>query len=489
MTVHLSACERRNGDGEVNHENNDRCYRGCGWRSSDGGWSSVGTEYAWLYCHRPNGIRGVRRIRLRVEPRHQGRSERSCAERLSHRGGMDCVERTWFQNGCGALAVDQYGNGGAKGAMTREQAEARAVQTCEARGGSGCAVVGSQCASPGGEAGTWSGSEHVLAAPARDADEQRAEEKAEAAEARDESLTHDQRIKVQSALTALGFDAGPADGIFGPRTRSAIWDWQTAKGLDATGYLMGEQADALGVFGQADEAYQERTVPEGMEPDEQSSVVGELEASSTQNEVLHFPQCRDLVELAPDDLGCWEEISNRQDCTFFLPRFYSFTWTATNIQKTQIIWSGSCKNDVAQGRGKLEYNVLLSDRNGQDFELHFRETGEFVEGKMHGRWVMHWRGPAYHQQTNGADAEGPYVDGVRHGHWVERSRGIASAANKENTWEGSYANGLRHGRWVKRSLYRSCKSCELEVRKGAADCDHSGFGDIINTCDYVDTDD
>lgn len=59
-------------------------------------------------------------------------------------GGTNCAERAWFQNGCGALALDQYGSGQAKSAMTQDQAEARAVQTCEARGGSGCAVVGSQ---------------------------------------------------------------------------------------------------------------------------------------------------------------------------------------------------------------------------------------------------------------------------------------------------------------------------------------------------------
>ncbi len=79
-------------------------------------------------------------------------------------GGTDCAERAWFQNGCGALAVDQYGAGGAKGAMTQDQAEVGAMRTCEASGGSGCSVVGSQCASPGGEPGTWSGSEHVVAA-------------------------------------------------------------------------------------------------------------------------------------------------------------------------------------------------------------------------------------------------------------------------------------------------------------------------------------
>ena len=82
-------------------------------------------------------------------------------------GGTNCAELAWFQNGCGALAVDQYGNAQGRSARTQDQAEARAVRACEAAGGSGCAVVGSQCTSPGRQAGTWSGSENVLSAPER----------------------------------------------------------------------------------------------------------------------------------------------------------------------------------------------------------------------------------------------------------------------------------------------------------------------------------
>ena len=165
-------------------------------------------------------------------------------------GGTDCVELAWFQNGCGALAVDQYGMAQGKSGMSLEQAEARALRTCEAAGGSGCAVVGSQCAGPGGEVGTWSGSESVLAMQGEPRDRTAREtggrdgpEKTGAAQ--DVSLTREQRIRVQRGLAALGFDAGPVDGMFGPRTRSAIWEWQQAKGLEATGYLTQDEAETL----------------------------------------------------------------------------------------------------------------------------------------------------------------------------------------------------------------------------------------------------
>ena len=151
-------------------------------------------------------------------------------------GGTGCVQLAWFQNGCGALAVDRYGNAQGKPGMSLEQAEARALRTCEAAGGGGCNIVGSACAVPGGEPGTWSGSESVLPASGS---------QATATGPEDETLTREERIRVQQSLTALGFDAGPADGVFGRRTRSAIWEWQNANGLEATGRVTREQFASL----------------------------------------------------------------------------------------------------------------------------------------------------------------------------------------------------------------------------------------------------
>jgi lytic murein transglycosylase len=45
------------------------------------------------------------------------------------------------------------------------------------------------------------------------------------------------RVGAQAALARLGYDAGPADGQIGLKTRSALRAWQRAKGLPADGYL------------------------------------------------------------------------------------------------------------------------------------------------------------------------------------------------------------------------------------------------------------
>jgi lytic murein transglycosylase len=53
------------------------------------------------------------------------------------------------------------------------------------------------------------------------------------------------RVGAQAALTRLGFDAGPADGQVGLKTRVALRAWQTSKGLPADGYLTPHLAGRL----------------------------------------------------------------------------------------------------------------------------------------------------------------------------------------------------------------------------------------------------
>jgi lytic murein transglycosylase len=45
------------------------------------------------------------------------------------------------------------------------------------------------------------------------------------------------RMTAQRALSALGFDAGAADGLIGLKSREALRSWQKARGLTADGYL------------------------------------------------------------------------------------------------------------------------------------------------------------------------------------------------------------------------------------------------------------
>lgn len=53
--------------------------------------------------------------------------------------------------------------------------------------------------------------------------------------------------KVQQKLNQKGFDAGPVDGIMGPKTRSGLKAFQAEEGLPATGRLTEETLDKLGI--------------------------------------------------------------------------------------------------------------------------------------------------------------------------------------------------------------------------------------------------
>lgn len=61
----------------------------------------------------------------------------------------------------------------------------------------------------------------------------------------DASLSRDQRVGAQSALTRMGYDTQGIDGVVGANTRAALRRWQIANGRIADGYLTAALADEL----------------------------------------------------------------------------------------------------------------------------------------------------------------------------------------------------------------------------------------------------
>ena len=239
-------------------------------------------------------------------------------------GGTNCIQLAWFQDGCGALAMDQHGNAQGKPGMTREQAEARALRTCEAAGGAGCDIVGSLCTAPDGEPGTYSGSESVLPVQeeqeaqttvAETDDESLQDAQTTAAGPDDEALAREERVLIQQALNALGFDAGSADGIFGPRTRSAIFEWQSASGHAATGYVTREQAEFLMA---ADATLDQAQEPRQEEADNQSGNVLVFDPVTTQGNCTDDEAVDAIIKYLEETGGpnssliFWEEPEDRK---------------------------------------------------------------------------------------------------------------------------------------------------------------------------------
>lgn len=61
------------------------------------------------------------------------------------------------------------------------------------------------------------------------------------------SMNSDTIKQVQQKLTEKGHNSGPADGVMGPQTQSALKDFQKAQGIEASGELDERTLTALGV--------------------------------------------------------------------------------------------------------------------------------------------------------------------------------------------------------------------------------------------------
>ena len=205
------------------------------------------------------------------------------------------------------------------------------------------------------------------------------------------SLTRDQRRRIQACLKAQEFDPGVVDGIFGPRTRTAIQAWQAANGRAESGYLTREGSRSL-------------LAPDG--PCE--VVVAEAETTETEMErakeepeavVAHIdpiPKCSDVDWGKAEELykkwrqdtpwginmifPCWVEIENRPGC-FITP----MNWPQSTVQffpparsQASVHWSGECRDGVPDGEGIFS---MVIDNNKKKWL-----SGDFVGGKRNGLW-------------------------------------------------------------------------------------------------------
>ena len=336
---------------------------------------------------------------------------------------------------CGAYAADQDADstavGWAESYASAAGAQQAALSECRARGGgSGCTIRVWGCNGPVVEEGL--------------------------------GLNQAVRRQIQEGLRADGFDPGDVDGLFGPRTRAAIRNWQSARGARSTGYLDGPQVETLRgrsgspappaagaaatdagalevVFWQSVqnstnpaefEAYLRR-FPNGVFSELAQARLTALGAggrrpaasgASTATSVSADPAARVRPDEActgsPAGAACWKEVSQQPGC---------YVWSSAPQPGATVTWTGQCAGGFAQGTGTLTW---VWDGNRQT------ETGRLVDGKTNGHWVI--------RREDGTVSEGPFVDGEENGHWVWR---YPDGYDMEEG-EGPYVDGKMHGNWV-----------------------------------------
>ena len=302
------------------------------------------------------------------------------------------------------------------------------------------------------------------------------------------------RRQIQLGLRSAGFDPGGADGLFGPRTRAAIRNWQSSRGTRSSGYLDGPQVEALrsrgapqsaasASAGAADAAGVEvvfwQSVQNSTNPADfeaylrrfPNGVFSELAQNRLSALGAAVPGADSASRVRPDEtcagraagVACWMEISQRPGC---------YVWNPSPQPGETVTWTGACAGGKAQGTGTLTWAHDGGVQPG---------TGRLVDGKRDGHWVDRFasgqvqEGPYLDGEPNGnwiirfasgEVQEGPVVDGERNGHWVIRfADGTAM--------EGPYVNGVQHGRWIWRSadddvvetLYEEGEEREMNILK------------------------
>ena len=217
------------------------------------------------------------------------------------------------------------------------------------------------------------------------------------------ALDSSERRRVQEALARAGFDPGPADGKFGPRTRRAIEGWQQANGYAATGELTSGQVEAL---------------------------------------------LADAAALKP--FGSNWIIAENQPCQLYNP---------SPKPGETVTWSGDCVDGKASGEGRVvwrgSYGESVYEGGYRDGKTHghgiytredgLRYEGELRDGKPHGHATVSF--------VNGDGYEGEWRDGKRHGHgtytWATGGR-----------YEGEFREGEFHGRGTRTYSDGSGGTCQ-----------------------------
>ena len=187
------------------------------------------------------------------------------------------------------------------------------------------------------------------------------------------SLNREERRRIQQGLAALGFDPGPADGLFGRGTRGAISRWQASRGAAATGYLDADAARTLLAAGEAA-----------------------------------------LKPFGPDWI-----IAENQPCQL---------WDSSGVSGDEVVtWSGACVHGKASGQGRAVWRtprgVYVYEGAFRDGKEHGHGTYTFPSGgHFEGGWTRGMpHGWGVYTTESGDRYEGDWTNGCYTKHGVGRA--------------------------------------------------------------------
>ena len=276
------------------------------------------------------------------------------------------------------------------------------------------------------------------------------------------SLARANRLLIQLGLDSLGFDAGPADGLFGPRTRAALGSWQAANGYEVTGHLTRKQTRVLLAAGeqaeqqraaererrerqramreQRDQAQAERQrKPQDAAHGEQGEPAGAAPMQTDQGRQAlegivgsvfrDCPHCPEVVVVPPGSFRMGGPLgeTGRQDNEG--PQHWVEIRQAFAVGVYEVT--------------RREYSrfVLDTNRTWSDSCVTF-EAGEIAE--QTGR---HWQKPGYHQTERHPVVCVSWEDAQAYARWLSLQAGKPYRLLSESEWEYATRAGTATARY------------------------------------------
>ena len=273
-------------------------------------------------------------------------------------------------------------------------------------------------------------------------------------------LTRGDRRSIQSGLASLGFAAGPADGLFGKRTREAISSWQEAKGEEPTGYLAQAEAEALKAAGEeARRAAAERERKAHAAADAQRRAKAEearkarARRAETSTPGREFDDCGGagwcprmvVVPAGSFMMGSPSSEKRRRD--------------SEGPQRVVTISRPFAVGKYEVTRGEFERFVEASGHSMGN------SCWTYEDGKLKDRSGRNWRNPGYRQTDRDPVACVSWKDAKSYVRWLSRETGQEYRLLAESEWEYAARAGTRSSRHWGENVSGQCSYANGADRK------------------------
>ena len=291
------------------------------------------------------------------------------------------------------------------------------------------------------------------------------------------ALAHADFVAIQRGLVSTGKRLGRVDGVFGPQTRQAILEWQGKKGVEATGYLTRDQAEALKALGEeVARAEKEKKA--------------ERERLRPGREFEDCPECPRMVVVPAGEYMMGSR--SKEGTNDERPRHRVRIGKAFAVGKYEVTFAewdacvaaGGCRRyrpgDRGWGRGKRPvinvswedakaYAGWLSEKTGKEYRLLSESEWEYVARA--GATTAYWWGDEIGTGKANCDGCGSRWDDDRTAPvgWFEANAfGLYDVHGNvwewvEDCWRGSYSGAPADG-----SVWVSGGDCSKRVLRGGS---------------------